>query len=303
MTERHIRFYSEGHKLDGALYLPDNYQPGQKLPAIIPNSGYQGVHEFYPKLFSKYLTAAGYACLGFDYRGFAKSEGRQGRVILAEQVEDIKNAVTFLRTQDEVDPEAIGLIGWGMGAFNVVQLAAADKRVKAVAALNGFYNGERWLKSIHSYVEWVELLKSIEEDRIRRVTTGRSKPSDPFIHYPLDPTTKRYVQKDLQPLNPLSAKIDMQFTDSILGMNAEQTAAAISPRPLFIGHGWDNMLHPREEAEALYKAAAEPKELYWVDGQHNDFMHYDDPQMNKLMGRLTEFFEVLRSRQVVEYTA
>jgi fermentation-respiration switch protein FrsA (DUF1100 family) len=290
MRERQISFYSEGCKIDGTIYLPDDYKPGEKRPAIIPNSGYQGFNEFYPKLFSRYLTAAGYICLGFDYRGFAKSEGRQGRVILDEQVEDIKNAITFLQVQEEVDPERIGLVGWGMGASNVVRAAAADKRVKAVAALNGFFNGERWLKSIHSYVEWHQIVKMVAEDRIRRVTTGRSLSADTFIHYPLDPATNDYVQKELAPLAPYGKPTELQFTDSIIGMNADLVAAAIAPRPLFVGHGKDNLLHPTDESQALFEAAEEPKELYWIDGKHNDFMYYDHPILNALIERMLIFF-------------
>ncbi|PUB08205.1 X-Pro dipeptidyl-peptidase-like protein [Paenisporosarcina sp. OV554] len=135
-----ICFYSKGYKLDGTIYLPDDYQPGEKRPAIIPNSGYQGFNEFYPRLFARNLTQAGYVCLGFDYRGFAKSEGDKGRVILDEQVEDIINAVSFLQAQSEVNPDQVGLLGWGMGGSNVVRVAAKDKRVKAVAALNGFFD-------------------------------------------------------------------------------------------------------------------------------------------------------------------
>src|SRR4051794_18710699 len=202
MIERKIHFYSEGYKLDGTLYLPDDYQQGEKRPAIIPNSGYNGFNEFYPKLFARNLTAAGYVCLGFDYRSFAKSEGEEGRVILDEQVEDIQNAITFLSIQDEVDPERIGLLGWGMGASNVVRVAAKDKRVKALAALNGFYNGERWLRSTHTYVEWNEILKVVEEDRKQRVLTGKSKLAHPFIHYPLDQATANYVDKELAILTP-----------------------------------------------------------------------------------------------------
>ncbi|MBW3568699.1 alpha/beta hydrolase [Candidatus Parcubacteria bacterium] len=296
MRERKVSFYSEGHKLTGTVYLPDDYQPGEKRPVIIPSSGYQGFNEFYPKLFSRYLTAAGYVCLGFDYRGFAESGGRKGRVILDEQIQDIKNALTFAQIQEETDPERIGLLGWGMGAFNVVQVAAADKRVKAVAALNGFYNGERWLKSIHSYLQWHDILEMIEADRVRRVTTGKSLRTDPFIHYPLDPATNRYVQKELAPLSPFGKKIDLQFTDSIMAMDAEQVAASIAPRPLFIGHGRQNLLHPWEEAAALYESAAQPKELYWIDGKHNDFMYSDHPVFNDLILRMIEFFRILQQQ-------
>lgn len=293
MQERQISFYSEGCKLDGTIYLPDDYQPGEKRPAIIPNSGYQGFNEFYPKLFSRYLTNAGYVCLGFDYRGFAKSEGRQGRVILDEQVEDIKNAVTFLQVQEEVDPERIGLIGWGMGASNVVRVAAADERVKAVAALNGFFNGARWLKSIHSYVDWHQILDVVAKDRVRRVTTGNSMRAETFIHYPLDPATNDTVNVELAKIPSFGKQTELQFTDSIIGMNAERVAAAIAPRPLFVGHGKYNLLHPKEESQALFDAAAAPKEMYWIDGKHNNFMYYDHPVMNKLMEQLLGFFKAI----------
>lgn len=291
MKERKISFYSEGYKLDGTVYLPDDYQPGEKRPAIISNSGYQGFNEFYPRLFAQNLTQYGFVCLGFDYRGFAESEGTKGRVILDEQVEDIKNAITFLQIQEEVDPEQIGLIGWGMGAANVVRVAATDKRVKVVTALNGFFDGERWLRSIHTFVEWNNILKTIEEDRVRRVTTGQSFLADPFIHYPLDPDTKQYVQKELEPLSPFGKETVLQFTDSIISMNAEKVVADISPRPIFIAHGQDNLLHPVDESIALFEAAKEPKEFYQINGKHNDFMYHEHPVFQELIQKLKEFFQ------------
>lgn len=289
MNERHISFYSEGFKLDGTIYLPDDYQPGEKRPAIVVNSGYNGFNEFYPRLFARNLTERGYVCLGFDYRGFAKSEGEPGRVILDEQVQDIKNAVTFLSIQEEADEENIGLIGWGMGASNVVRVAAEDQRIKAVAALNGFYNGERWLKSVHTYVEWIEIKKAIEEDRILRVTTGKSKLADPFIHYPLDPATNDYVQKELAPLSPFGKETQLQFTESIINLNADKIAPDIQC-PLFVAHGKDNLLHPIDESLIFYDLAFEPKELYIIDGKHNDFMYHDHPIFQQLISRLDKFF-------------
>ncbi|TDL75626.1 alpha/beta fold hydrolase [Rhodococcus qingshengii] len=290
MIERHIHFYSEGFKLDGTLYLPDDYQPGEKRPAIIPNSGYQGINEFYPKLFARNLTEAGYVCLGFDYRGFAKSEGEEGRVILDEQVEDIQNAITFLSLQEEVDPERIGLIGWGMGASNVVRVTAKDKRVKAVAALNGFYDGERWLRSIHSYVEWTEILKVVEEDRKQRILTGKSKLADPFIHYPLDPATADYVNKELRVFSAFGNQATLQFTDSLIGLKAESSVRDVKV-PLYIAHGKDNLLHPVDEAYGLYEAANQPKQLFIIDGKHNDFMYHEDNIFQDVISQLNLFFK------------
>ncbi|TCP28830.1 hypothetical protein EV207_11566 [Scopulibacillus darangshiensis] len=290
MIEKKISFYSEGFKLDGSLYFPEDFQPGEKRPAIIPNSGYQGFNEFYPKMFAKQLTKAGYVCLGFDYRGFADSEGDRGHVILKEQVEDINNAITFLQQQDGVDPERIGLIGWGMGASNVIDVTAHNKKVSAVAALNGFYYGARWLKAIHPYKDWVNILESVEEDKVNKVMTGESHLADTFIHYPLDPATEDYVEKELAQIKGFGEQTRLEFSNSIIEMNVEKYVKDISPRPVFIGHGKDNLLHPYEEATALYEAAETPKTLYTVDGKHNDFMYSEHEEFQKLMTHLLAFF-------------
>jgi fermentation-respiration switch protein FrsA (DUF1100 family) len=290
MQMKDISFYSEGCKLDGTLYLPDDYKPGEKRPAIIPNSGYQGFDEFYPRLFSNYLTKAGYVCLGFDYRGMAKSEGEKGRVILDEQVQDVRNAITFLQLQDEVDPERIGLVGWGMGASNVIRAAAQDRRVKAVAGLNGFYNGERWLRSIHSFVDWTGILETVAEDRARRVTTGKSKPEATFIHYPLDPATSDYVKNELESVYGFGHDTQLQFSESIIELNCDKVIADIAPRPVFIGHGKDNLLHPIDESVEVFAAAAEPKAFYQIDGKHNDFMFQDHPIFDDMIDQLEDFF-------------
>ena len=290
MRERQAPFYSDGYQLDGTVSLPDDYRSGEKRPGIIPCSGYQGVQAFYPRLFAQHFTQAGYVCLGFDYRGFARSEGRRGRVILDEQAADIRHAITWLSLQPEVDPQRLGLIGWGMGAANVVRVAAQEERVRAVAALNGFFDGTRWLRSIHSYVTWQAILQAIAEDRVRRVTTGHSQLVEPFQHYPLDPDTAAHVQKELATLPGFGGQVTLEFSESLSRLNAEQDVAAIAPRPVFIAHGKHNRLHPIDESLALYAAAKEPKELHLLAGKHNDFMYHDHPVFVTLMTRLTTFF-------------
>ena len=290
MIEKPVQFYSEGLLLQGTLYFPDNYQEGEKLPAIIPNSGYQGVNEFYPRMFAQSMTDKGYICLGFDYRGFADSEGDPARVLLEEQVQDIHNAITFLQLQEEVDHERIGLIGWGMGGSNVIRVTETNNNVSAVAALNGFYHGERWLKTVHSYEDWMKVLETVEQDRIRRVVEGESKEDEPFLHYPLDPATRDYVEKELADRKGFGGKTRIQFTESILELDADRAAQNLDDIPLFVGHGVENILHPFEEAIALYEQAAEPKQFYRIEGKHNDFMYSEHNEYIGLMNELETFF-------------
>ena len=290
MIQKEAAFYSEGSRLKATLYYPDG-GAGPNGRALVVNSGYQGFNEFYPKMFAERMTERGYICLGFDYRGMADSEGEKGRVLIEEQVQDVRNAVTFLRGQEDVDARQVGLVGWGMGAANVVLAGVKDQRVAGVAALNGFYDGARWLKSIHTYDEFQKIVDEVEEDRVQRVLTGESKLADTFHHYPLDPATDDYVEKELSHIYGFGHPTRLQFSESILDLKVDDVVASLSPTPLFIGHGTRNSLHPIDEAEALFEAAASPKTLYSVDGRHNDFMFVDHPEFVLLCDRLKGFFD------------
>lgn len=299
MITKDTAFYSEGCRLTATVYLPDDVDPQRQYPALVVNSGYQGFNAFYPKMFAARLTELGFVCLGFDYRGMADSEGEKGRVLIEEQAQDVRNAIAFLRVQDGVDPARVGLVGWGMGAANVILAAQKDREVSGVAALNGFYDGERWLKAIHSHTEFEQLRDEVAEDRRRRVLTGTSQLADTFHHYPLDPATSAYVQQELAQVHGFGHPTGIQFTESILDLHVENDVAALDA-PLFIGHGARNALHPYEEAERLFAAATSPKALYTIDGRHNDFMYVDDPEFVQLCERLAEFFTESSERAIAE---
>lgn len=296
MIETDVHFYSETNRLEATVYRPDDLEKHEVRPALIVNSGYQGFNEFYPRMFAQNLTRRGFICIGFDYRGMAASEGESGRVLIEEQVQDIRNAVTFAETQDGVDLARIGLIGWGMGAPAVLLAAEQCPRVAAVAGLNGFYNGERWLKSIHSYEKWLQIRAEVENDRRHRVLNGRSQTAETFIHYPLDPATKSYVEQELSSVPGFGADVQLQFTESVMELDAERAAAGISPRPLFIAHGRDNVLHPVSEAQSLYANANSPKTLYLIDGKHNDFMFSEAEEFLDLCDHLTHFFRAAEAQ-------
>lgn len=300
MNETKTHFFSDGLRLEATVYRPDNLSEVGPHPTVVVNSGYQGFNEFYPRMFARALTARGYLCIGFDYRGFADSQGEKGRVIIEEQVVDIRHAIAFARAQDEVDNDRLALLGWGMGAANVILAAERSQRIAAVVALNGFYDGERWLKSIHTYDEWTHIVDTIEADRQQRSTTGESTLADTFAHYPLDPATKTYVGAELEKVYGFGHPTRLQFTESIIDLKVERVVPHLEHTPLFIGHGLANTLHPYAEAEALYAAANSPKNLYTIAGRHNDFMYSDHPVFVDLVERIDEFLTpALESHRLV----
>lgn len=292
MITRELYFYSNCYRLAAKLYLPDDYKEGDKLPCIIPNSGYMGLNEIYPALYARALTKRGFACFGFDYRGFLDNEGDAGVCKLDEQVEDIRNAVTFAGTLPEVDADRIGLLGWGMAAGLVARATQLDSRVKAVAGLNGFYCGERWLKLVFSYADFTRMKKEMEEEKIRLVCEGKRKFDNPFHFYPLDPDTEDVVNDNLYTVPGYGQEISLEVGQSIVEFDSEKNIQDIKV-PVFVGHGKYNLLHPISEAESFFEKVEGEKTFYAIEGKHNDFMFDDHPVFEALNDRLAEFFAVL----------
>ena len=182
--ERWVSFFSEGTRLIGNLFLPADLQPGEQRPGIVLCHGFTGVRQLTLPEYARRFAEAGFMALIFDYRGFGDSEGSKWRLLPLEQVDDIRNALTWLATQPEVDPHRLGLWGTSFGGAHVPYVAGIDTRVKAAVAQVGFDTGERFLLSVRSESEHAELLRQLEEDRqlrARKDEGGRSIPSS--AHY------------------------------------------------------------------------------------------------------------------------
>ena len=309
MKNREVVFYSEGARMVGNIYLPDDYKEGEKRPAVLCNSGWTGVNKCYPALYARALTKYGFVCMGFDYRGFKPSESVRPDLpkytTLETEVEDIANAFTFMQIQPEVDPERCGLLGWGVGGAVCITVAARDKEVKEVATLNSFVNGERWMRMGMGNDAFGKSAKRLREDRIQRITTNDPVLRHPYTDYPnITESGDFYTDHVLKEIDggiessvnadngeefptPMSTAIG----ESFIRFNIEDLLPRISPRAVFVGHGYYNELHHRIEAEEAYRLAKEPKQLYYVDGKHNEWMFDDDPKFQGLAKALADFFK------------
>lgn len=292
MHTRPCEFYCDGIRLEGLLHLPDGAPGDGCRPVIVLCSGFQGLKELIPAKLWGPLTDAGYACFSFDYRGFGTSEGERGRVQPREQVEDIRNAVTFLQQQPEVDRERIGLVGWGFGGGVVVQAAAEDGRVRAVACLNGVGDAGRAVRGSRTHADWLSIQDRIAEDRVRRVLTGRSQKVSPWDVVPLDPVTRVRVDDDMYArFESFGVEVTLQSAEAYYAFRPERVVDRISPRPLLIVHGVRNALHPIDEARSLYAHAREPKELIEVPaGHHLDWIEPDHPLYLATIPRIVTWF-------------
>jgi uncharacterized protein len=72
-----VSFYSEGVKLAGDMFLPDDQRPGDQRAGIVLCHGYTGVRNLYLPDIARVLNGAGYVVLTFDYKGWATARVRR----------------------------------------------------------------------------------------------------------------------------------------------------------------------------------------------------------------------------------
>ena len=170
-----VTFYSEGVKLAGDLFLPDDLRPGEKRAGIVLCHGYTGVRNLYLPDIARILNGAGYVVLTFDYKGWGDSEGPPARLAPYSRVADVQAALSFLAAQPEADPERLGIYGTSYGGATVVFVAAIDPRVRCVVSVVGIGNGARWMRSVRRPDEYHDLLDRSAADRASRALTGQSE--------------------------------------------------------------------------------------------------------------------------------
>src|ERR1700675_2018257 len=180
METRTVKFYSEGVRLEGDLFLPADLKAGGRRPGIVLCHGFTGVRSVILGDYAKVFVEAGFVTLTFDYRGVGGSAGPKWRLIPLEQIDDIRNAISFFETSPEVDPERIGLWGTSFGGGHAPYAAGVDTRIKAAVGQVGFGDGERFLLDTRIFGDRAELLRKVAADRRRRAVEGTGDRIDPL---------------------------------------------------------------------------------------------------------------------------
>jgi dipeptidyl aminopeptidase/acylaminoacyl peptidase len=283
-----VSFYSEGDRIAALWRTPDEGEGPYR--AIVQGPGWLGLKD--AKLYVRYheaLTAAGYAVLVFDYRGFGDSDGDRGVLSPARQLQDLINAVTYLTTRDDVDPDAIGVFGTGgTGGGNAVLLAGADPRVKAAISQVPVADGEDWLHRMRQEHEWLAFLASLEEDRRLRVTTGKGRQVHPReeIMVPTPERRATTIKADVDDRIPSS--ISLSAAEEIIAYRPVDAAARLTTPLMVIGVEGDATT-PTDHAERLYEAAQGPKSL--IMQRHTTHYAAYDRYWEQTTPRIVEWFD------------
>jgi hypothetical protein len=282
LVKKPVNFYSEGVRLVGDVYYPDDLTPGAKHAGVVLCHGYTGVKDLYLPDNARLLTEHGYVALTFDYKGWGESEGPRSRLAPYSRVADVQAALTFLSTLPEVDAERLGLYGTSYGGATVVWAGAIDPRVTCVVSVVGIGNGRRWMRSVRRPDEFHHLLDRARQDRTRRALEGKSElVSREEILLPDRQSAE--LAAAARRNNPAAVStIPLEYVDDTLEFNPEWVVDKIAPRPVLFVTTDDDRLVPPEESVELYARAGEPKKLVVLKG-YGHYEVYMEPAFGEVM--------------------
>lgn len=260
-----VRFDSDGVSLAGTFYLKDG--TSGRAPGIVLAHGFAGAR--YPKM-ARHLAGLGYGVLAFDFRGYGDSGGDRGHVIPAEQVVDIRSAVTWLAAREEIDSDRIGVVGSSLGGSVAIIAVAEDRRVKVCVAGCPLGKGDSPMRlQYDSEEKFAAFLEKVRQKKQRNERLHRFE----IVFIP------EQLRSFLPPGTPMEFSPDT--VEGFLAMKPMEAVSKIAPRPLLIIHAKDDHVVPVEDASALAERAGKNCELELIDaGDH--FIFGAEPVIQKI---------------------
>ncbi|MFL1429604.1 MULTISPECIES: alpha/beta hydrolase [unclassified Nocardiopsis] len=294
-----VAFPSTGLALAGLLFTPDGHT-GAPLAAVVVSHPGGGVKEQTASVYAELLARAGFAALVFDaaYQGESEGEPR-GLENPFQRAEDVRAAVTYLTTREDIDPARIGAVGICASGGYVPFAAQTDHRIRAVATVSavdirsllveglGRTQGPEVLRGM---LDQAGALRTAEARGAAPATLNWAPESPEGLEEA--PTLYREAQDYYRTprgghRNSTNEWV-VRSIDQIAQYDSYAMIGLISPRPLLMiaGSEADTAYFSREAIEKAH----EPKELFLVEGATHIDLYDRDEYVSQAADRLTGFF-------------
>lgn len=292
---RDVTFMSQGLKLAAWYYVPKNLKADEKRPAIVMAHGFSAPKEALLQNFADRFAAAGFVVVVFDYRYLGASEGEpRNQIFPFEQIEDYRNAITWVQMQKEVNPEKIGVWGTSYSGAHVLHLAAFDRRVKAVVSQVMLVDGPAQASRMNRPDNLPLVVGFLAQDRAQRYTTGKVNyipvvaPEGQPSALPT-PESNDFFMKVVATSAPRwENRVTLESMEKFLEYNPAANIHRISPTPLLMVVADDDRLTPTDLAIEAFQRAREPKKLVMFKGGH--FNAYQEPGLNTTAPAAVDWF-------------
>lgn len=286
-----VSFRSRGLRVAGNLYKPDG---SGKHSAVVVSHPMTGVKEQTAGMHAELLAKEGFVALTFDAAYQGESEG-EPRFLEdpSQRAEDIRAAVSFVQSQDCVDPEKVGALGICASGGYVPFTAQTDLRIKAVATVSaacagclfreGLPSGPTSNDTLHEQLAGVAKVRTAMDQGGAPVandilpTDTSSLPDDSMFKEAPDYYKTPRAQHKNAP-----NKFDASSMLYLVNYDSFQFMHLIAPRPLLMIAG--SKADTKFYSERAILNAREPRELFVVPGRtHIDLYDHLDVSGPKLV--------------------
>ncbi len=153
-VEEVISIVGENYEIPGIFTMPSNVDKNEKVPAVLLLHGTGGnkneLADIYKRV-AEELAANGYASLRIDFTGGGDSKVPYVENNLDYSVDDAMKSIEYLASNDKIDADRIGVLGYSQGGRVAQIVAARNEKVKAIAtwasaSSNGAENFEGFLE-------------------------------------------------------------------------------------------------------------------------------------------------------------
>ncbi|WP_025776870.1 alpha/beta hydrolase [Brevibacterium sp. VCM10] len=288
--QKDITFPSQGQTVAGSLFVPDDVQG--PTAAIVVSHPFGSVRQQSPIHYATRLVERGFVVLTFDaaYQGESTGEPRQLEDPFV-RVENIKDAVSWLTTLDEVDAERIGALGICASGGYVPFAAVSDLRIKAVATVSGADVGDLYRSQPDELRKQLEAAAQARTDRANGKTV-EPQPMIPMTKDAADSMPDRslfqeayyYYRTDRAKDDRAPNTVDPSSFDRMAEYESYRFIDQLAPRPLLMVAGTEADTLPHSEQAVA--AAGDSAELFLIEGASHvdlyDKAEFIDPAVEKI---------------------
>ncbi|WP_143143739.1 alpha/beta hydrolase [Agrococcus sp. Marseille-P2731] len=267
-----VEFGDPDAPLRGTLYLPVG---AENVAGVALGHGWGMVAGGDLEDYAKVIATKGIAALTFDFRRLGKSGGEPRQELDPfDQIEDYRNAVTFLGAQVGVAAARIGVWGSSYSGGHVLVVGATDSRVRAVVSqvptISGYAAGLRKtapdrLATLHERFH-ADRAARLRGEPPTMITSVSADPDAP-VAYP-GPDSHGYMIGQSERCPEWRNESTLKSLELARTYEPGAWIDRIGPKALLMIVASADKQTPTDLQLAAFNRALEPKRLEILDGGH-----------------------------------
>jgi len=287
-ARKDIEFKVDDITLRGWFYSPTT----TPAPCIIMTHGFSALKEHALDKFAASFAEAGMCVLVYDNRNFGDSDGQPRlEVDPVAQIRDMRNAITYVRSLDAVNPDKIGIWGTSFSGGVVIAVAGIDKRVSCVVSQVPFISGHHKFLRNMKPEDWEKTRKKYDADRQARY---EGNPPATVAVVTNDTVNLPAIMKQPSAYSFFTSvkkwpnQVTLRSVENSGEFEPITYIKQISPTPILFIVANKDTVNVTDLTLDAYSKAFEPKKLQMIEGDH--FVPYNE-QFSICVKAAREWFE------------